>query len=133
MKLISCCLLLVGISLGRGAIASSDNLASELERAGNSWQQGEPIPPQLLAYRPSYKEGYCFPDPDGTQMIFQGITNFALLHEVGGSLDPDPDPTSPFYDPDEGRPGGTYRLEKAASDKTCLETVLQRFKPKQPR
>ena len=24
---------------------------------------------------------------------------------MGGSLDPDPDPTSPFYDPNEWRPG----------------------------
>jgi|GraSoiStandDraft_4_1057263.scaffolds.fasta_scaffold274007_2 hypothetical protein len=82
MKLIRWCLLLIGISLGRGAIADSYSFASELERAGNSWQQGEPIPPQLLAYRPSYEKYSCFPNPDGTEMIFQGITNFALLREV---------------------------------------------------
>ena len=30
---------------------------------------------------------------------------FAEYLAMGGSLDPDPDPTSPFYDPNEWRPG----------------------------
>lgn len=30
---------------------------------------------------------------------------FAQYLEMGGSLDPDPDPTSPFYDPATWRPG----------------------------
>jgi len=33
---------------------------------------------------------------------------FAQYLAMGGSLDPDPDPTSPFYDPDEWRPGVAY-------------------------
>ena len=33
---------------------------------------------------------------------------FAQYLAMGGSLDPDPDPTSPFYDPDEWRPGAAY-------------------------
>jgi hypothetical protein len=30
---------------------------------------------------------------------------FAQYLAMGGSLDPEPDPTSPFYDPEEWRPG----------------------------
>ena len=30
---------------------------------------------------------------------------FAQYLAMGGSLDPDPDPTSPFYDPSQWRPG----------------------------
>ena len=30
---------------------------------------------------------------------------FANYLAMGGNLDPDPDPTSPFYAPDEWRPG----------------------------
>ncbi len=33
---------------------------------------------------------------------------FAQYLAMGGSLDPDPDPTSPFYDPNEWRPGAAY-------------------------
>ncbi len=33
---------------------------------------------------------------------------FAQYLAMGGSLDPDPDPTSPFYDPDQWRPGAAY-------------------------
>jgi hypothetical protein len=33
---------------------------------------------------------------------------FAQYLAMGGSLDPDPDPTSPFYDPDQWRPGTAY-------------------------
>jgi hypothetical protein len=33
---------------------------------------------------------------------------FAECLAVGGSLDPDPDPTGPFYDPNEWRPGAAY-------------------------
>jgi hypothetical protein len=33
---------------------------------------------------------------------------FAEYLAMGGSLDPDPDPTSPFYDPSEWRPGAAY-------------------------
>jgi hypothetical protein len=33
---------------------------------------------------------------------------FAQYLAMGGSLDPDPDPTSPFYHPDDYRPGGAY-------------------------
>ena len=33
---------------------------------------------------------------------------FAQYLAMGGSLDPDPDPTSPFYDASEWRPGSAY-------------------------
>ncbi len=33
---------------------------------------------------------------------------FAQDLALGGSLDPDPDPTSPFYDPSEWHPGAAY-------------------------
>jgi hypothetical protein len=33
---------------------------------------------------------------------------FAQYLAMGGSLDPDPDPTSPFYDPSEWRPGAAH-------------------------
>jgi hypothetical protein len=33
---------------------------------------------------------------------------FADYLAMGGSLDPDPDPTSPFCDPEEWRPGVAY-------------------------
>ena len=33
---------------------------------------------------------------------------FAQYLSLGGSLDPDPDPTSPFYDAEEWRPGAAY-------------------------
>lgn len=33
---------------------------------------------------------------------------FAQYLAMGGSLYPDPDPTSPFHDPDEWRPGIAY-------------------------
>ena len=33
---------------------------------------------------------------------------FAQYLAMGGSLDPDPDPTSPFYDPDQRRSGAAY-------------------------
>ena len=33
---------------------------------------------------------------------------FAQYLAMGGSLDPDPDPTSPFYDPDQWRAGAAY-------------------------
>ena len=43
---------------------------------------------------------------------------FAQYLAMGGSLDPDPDPTSPFYDPQDYLEGGCYagwrnRLEPA--------------------
>ena len=33
---------------------------------------------------------------------------FAQYLAMGGSLDPDPDPASPFYDPDESGTGAAY-------------------------
>lgn len=33
---------------------------------------------------------------------------FAQYLAMGGSLDPDPDPTSPFYDPEESSTGAPY-------------------------
>jgi len=33
---------------------------------------------------------------------------FAQYLAMGGSLDPDPDPTSPFYFPEEWRPGAAH-------------------------
>lgn len=33
---------------------------------------------------------------------------FAQYLAMGASLDPDPDPTSPFYDADEWRPGAAH-------------------------
>ena len=33
---------------------------------------------------------------------------FAQYLAMGGSLDPDPDPTSPFYHPDDWSPGGPF-------------------------
>jgi hypothetical protein len=33
---------------------------------------------------------------------------FAQYLAMGGSLDPDPDPTSPFYDPDQWRPDAAH-------------------------
>jgi hypothetical protein len=33
---------------------------------------------------------------------------FAQYLAMGGSLDPDPDPTSPFYDADQWRPGAAH-------------------------
>ena len=33
---------------------------------------------------------------------------FAQYLAMGGSLDPDPDPSSPFYDPEQWRPGAAY-------------------------
>ncbi len=33
---------------------------------------------------------------------------FAQYLAMGGSLDPDPDPTSPFYDPDQWSPGAAH-------------------------
>ena len=56
--------------------------ASELERTGNLWKKGEPIPAKLLEYRASWDKGSCFPIPGGTEMLFQGITNYSLLREV---------------------------------------------------
>lgn len=54
----------------------------ELEKTGNSWKQGEPIPAKLLEYRSSHEEGSCFPNPRGTEMMFQAITNFMLLEQI---------------------------------------------------
>ncbi len=42
---------------------------------------------------------------------------------MGGSLNPDPDSTSPFYDPEY-----LQLLEQADLHKTYLEIVLQRYK-----
>ena len=33
---------------------------------------------------------------------------FANYLAMGGSLDPDPDPTSPFYDPSQWNPGAAH-------------------------
>jgi hypothetical protein len=33
---------------------------------------------------------------------------FAQYLAMGGSLDPDPDPTSPFYDPDDWHPSAAH-------------------------
>ena len=43
-----------------------------------------------------------------TERFRQSEKLFAQYLDMGGSLDPDPDPTSPFYDESEWRPGAAY-------------------------
>src|SRR6266566_243547 len=77
--------LLSGLALfGVVFIASAaDNYkeAAELERVGDSWKEGEPIPLKLLDYRTS-SDGSCFPNPRGTEMLFGSITNYPLLWHI---------------------------------------------------
>lgn len=66
-----------------GASAADDyKEAASLERAGNSWEGGEPIPPGLLDFHKSWDTGSCFPNPRGTKMLFGSITNYALLWKI---------------------------------------------------
>jgi len=82
------CLVFFGVV---DAFAADDyKEAADLERLGNSWKVGEPIPSKLLDYRKSWDEGSCFPNPRGTDMLFWSITNHTLLWEV--VLLPDTDP-----------------------------------------
>jgi len=53
---------------------------------------------------------------------------FAQYLAMGGSLDPDPDPTSPFYDPETSK----QHFEQAELDNAYLENVLYRFGLKLP-
>jgi len=55
--------------------------AAEIERVGNAWKTGEPVPLKLLEYHTS-RDGSCFPSPRGTEMLFGTITNYALLREI---------------------------------------------------
>jgi len=85
------CLVFFGVV---DAFAADDyKEAAELERLGNSWKADGPIPSKLLDYRKSWDEGSCFPNPRGTEELFQSITsitNYALLWEI--VLLPDTDP-----------------------------------------
>lgn len=48
-----------------GFAADDYKEAAEVERAGNSWKAGEPVPVKLLEYHTSWDDS-CFPNPRGT-------------------------------------------------------------------
>jgi hypothetical protein len=62
--------------------AASEAERKDLVNAANQWKAGEPISFKLLEYKPAQRDGYCFPWPDGTEMLFGGITNYAFFKAV---------------------------------------------------
>ena len=62
--------------------AASESETKVWVAAANQWKNGEPIPATLLDYNPSWRDGSCFPWPDGTEVLFEGITNYAFFTAV---------------------------------------------------
>ncbi len=81
MKMSPAILSCVWLAVGLSALAEEDWEQRTIQ-AGNAWTNGAPIPPRLLKYASSWREGSCFPDPWGTDQMFGSITNFPLLWKI---------------------------------------------------
>src|SRR5579859_6704077 len=62
--------------------ADAHDAETGLVRTSNAWKENEPVPTELLKYRTSWIKGNCFPDPEGTEVVFGGITNYLLLKKI---------------------------------------------------
>src|SRR5690242_326254 len=77
-------LLVLCLALADVLVYADDTEEEEarLQKTTDAWKAGDPIPPALLIYRPSHSEGSCFPDPRGTEMRIDSVTNLGLLREI---------------------------------------------------